>query len=181
MNIELTEEKIKSFSSKKYIEYRLQIKQFYKEKRVVEKIFNLDEKINRVYWDIHSRCNNINQQNYKYYGGRGIKNYITKEEIKFLWKRDNAFSMKCPSIDREDNDGHYCLENCRFIEMTKNVNRNSEMLKIPILQFDKNNNPIAEWESLTMASKILKIDISGISHCLRGRRKTHKGFIWKLK
>lgn len=71
-----------------------------------------------IWYGITQRCNNINN---KIYGGKGIKNLLTKEECYFLWERDNAKNMKRPSIDRIDNDGDYILNNCRFIELGKNV------------------------------------------------------------
>ncbi len=76
-----------------------------------------------IYYGIKQRCTNPNQSNYKYYGLKGIKCLITIEEIKFLWFRDKAYLMDKPSIDRENNDGHYILSNCRFIEMIKNISK----------------------------------------------------------
>lgn len=69
------------------------------------------------------RCNNPNATGYKNYGGRGIKFFITLEELKQLWFRDKAFEMKHPSIDRIDNNGHYTFENCRFIELSENIKK----------------------------------------------------------
>ena len=68
-----------------------------------------------------ARCRNKNIPCYGRYGGRGIKCLLTKSEIKFLWDRDNAAAMECPSLDRVDNDGHYCIENCRVMEMKENA------------------------------------------------------------
>ena len=70
---------------------------------------------------IKARCNNPNSKDYKYYGGRGIKCLITEEELKKLWFRDKAYKMKKPSIDREDNDGNYIIDNCSYIEFLDNV------------------------------------------------------------
>ena len=39
---------------------------------------------------IRTRCYNKNQPNYKWYGARGIKCQITKDEIRYLWVRDRA-------------------------------------------------------------------------------------------
>lgn len=74
-----------------------------------------------VWHNIDSRCNEPTTNEYERYGGRGIKNLITVLEIETLWIRDGASSMKKPSIDRRDNDGHYTFENCRFIEFTQNI------------------------------------------------------------
>ena len=66
------------------------------------------------------RCENPNGAGYKVYGGRGIRCFLSKTDIKFLWDQDKASSMKQPSLDRIDRDGHYILSNCRFIEMREN-------------------------------------------------------------
>ena len=72
---------------------------------------------------IKRRCIDPKNKNYKYYGGKGIKALLTREEIKFLWKRDNAWQLRFPTIDRIDSDGDYSFENCRFIEQFENSSR----------------------------------------------------------
>src|SRR3990167_3114800 len=71
--------------------------------------------------DIKTRCNNPNNERFKNYGGRGIKCLITSTEIKSLWFRDKAYELKKPSIDRINNDGHYEVSNCQFIEQRENT------------------------------------------------------------
>ena len=73
----------------------------------------------RVLKNIKSRCNNIGHHYFK----KGILNYLTKEDIKALWFRDDAFSLKKASIDRIDSDGDYTFGNCRFIELSENKPR----------------------------------------------------------
>jgi hypothetical protein len=76
---------------------------------------------------IKKRCSITTNHAYKDYGGRGIKCFITQEELKHLWFRDKAYNMKKPSIDRINNDSNYCLENCRYIELSENtIKRNHE-------------------------------------------------------
>lgn len=48
-----------------------------------------------------------------------------------------------------------------------------------VLQFDKNGNQIAEYESITKAKEMTGIDDTHISHCCRGVRKTAGGYVWK--
>lgn len=79
----------------------------------------------RLNW-IDERCNNINHRSYSRYGGRGIKNLLTIDDLRSIWNRDDAGKMDKPSIDRIDNNGNYTLENCRFIEISENVKRQHE-------------------------------------------------------
>lgn len=91
-----------------------------------------DYKKNYFAWllvSINQRCKNKNHPKYKNYGGRGIQNFLTKKQIEYLWFRDKAYSLKKPSIDREDNDGNYELSNCRFIELSDNSKRKRSCLK----------------------------------------------------
>ena len=80
-----------------------------------------DQKLSRTLCDLRRRCNNKKAHNWKWYGGKGVKALITKEELEYLWNRDKGFDMKCPSIDRIDSNGSYELSNCRWIERYDNA------------------------------------------------------------
>jgi len=69
---------------------------------------------------VHTRCNLPNHDSYKGYGSIGIRNLLTIEDLKNLWIRDGASSMKKPSIDRVDPKKDYSLDNCRYIELSLN-------------------------------------------------------------
>ena len=75
---------------------------------------------------IKRRCNSPSQDAYRWYGAKGIKCLITKEELKILWFRDNAAFMKKPSIDRIDPKSHYSFDNCRYLECQDNLVRRWE-------------------------------------------------------
>lgn len=49
----------------------------------------------------------------------------------------------------------------------------------PIQQLDSKGRVIKEWSSIKVAAFTLGYKASGIIHCLKGRRDTYKGFIWK--
>ena len=72
---------------------------------------------------IRQRCNYEKAENYPWYGGRGIRCFMTLADVKALWERDGASEMEKPSIDRIDSDGHYEVSNCRFIEQSENSRR----------------------------------------------------------
>ena len=136
----------------------------------------------RTLVNIKLRCNNKKTPYYKNYGGRGIKCLITEKELKKLWFRDKAYLMKKPSIDREDNNGNYILENCRYIERSLNTaRRNKRVSKKPILQYKLNGKFIKEYSSLTEAAKITKLDLSSINKNALGKIKNPYKFIWKYK
>lgn len=80
----------------------------------------IDSRIIHLVHNINRRCNNPKDKAYGRYGARGIKNFLSLEDLIYLWKRDKADTLKQPSIDRIDSKGNYTLENCRFIEMTEN-------------------------------------------------------------
>lgn len=56
-----------------------------------------------------------------------------------------------------------------------------EKTKNKCKQYDKNGNFLKLWESLSEASKTLKINVSNISECCNGKRLSAGGFIWKYK
>lgn len=64
----------------------------------------------------------VNRKSHSYFM-RGIKNYLTVEDLKMLWIRDKAYEMNQPSIDRKDGNEDYILENCRYIELIENLRR----------------------------------------------------------
>lgn len=93
---------------------------------------NIKEKENPIYhvWEaMKGRCYNPNNKRYKSYGGRGITIY---EEWRYdfssfyNWAINNGYKKEL-TIDRKDNDGNYCPDNCRWItksEQNNNTSRN---------------------------------------------------------
>jgi len=148
------------------------------EERLYLKKYYLQFPERRLLRDIKQRCTNPNNKSYKTYGGRGIKCLITAEEIKKLMIRDNYKSFKDPTIDRIDNDGNYCLENCRFIERGLNAQKDSQRT---IVQYDLQGNFIKEWKSGSEVERQLKISQGHISKVVNNIRKSIGGYVWKYK
>lgn len=81
-----------------------------------------NEPLYKVYMGMKTRCYNIRQSNYKYYGGKNVKicNKWLKDFREFYgWAILNGY-RKGLVIDRIDNDGDYEPLNCRFT--TRSIN-----------------------------------------------------------
>lgn len=72
-------------------------------------------------YNARQRCNNSKNPDYKYYGGKGIKCFLSMFEIREIWIRDKANELNRPSLDRKDSNKDYTYCNCRFIELKDNA------------------------------------------------------------
>lgn len=99
-----------------------------------------------------SRCYNQNRSKYKDYGARGIKVCEDWHDIRVFakWCKENGYKPEL-QLDRIDNNGDYCPENCRFVSPRENSqNKRKEMIK-------KMHEPY--WDK-SKRRWILKIDIT---------------------
>ena len=71
--------------------------------------------------NITSRLSNIHLYKNRAYLKNKVKNFLTLNDLEYLWFRDKAYLMKQPSIDRIDSSKNYTLKNCRYIELKENI------------------------------------------------------------
>lgn len=99
-------------------------------KGLCKKHYRESSKLMFVLHRINQRCNDDNHQMYRYYGGKGIRNYLTIFDLEYLWNRDHGNNLEKPSIDRIDPNNDYTFSNCQFIEMGENTKRRFELERI---------------------------------------------------
>lgn len=73
---------------------------------------------------------------------------------------------------------NYGSKKIRELQTKTNTNKINGRKKIK--QFDLSGNFIKEWDSLSEASKNLKIPVGNISSVIHGKRNQAGGYIWKV-
>lgn len=97
----------------------------------------------RIWGSMKDRCKNSNTPCFERYGKRGIT--VCKDWHKFelfrQWAVSNGYSENL-SIDRINNDGNYCPENCRWSTL---VIQNNNTQRNVFYEFMGDNHTVAEW------------------------------------
>ncbi len=97
----------------------------------------------RAWNQMIQRCHNANNPMFRYYGGRGI-HVCDRWRASFsdffsdMGERPSARH----SLDRKDNNGDYCPENCRWATRSQQA-RNTRV--IPLLSFQGVSLCVADW------------------------------------
>lgn len=108
----------------------------------------------KVWSEMKRRCNNKNDNVYKYYGGRGIKYCPEWEKFEIFekWALANGYKelhRGLCTLDRIDHEGDYRPENCRWISINaqQRNKRNSFMICI-----DGKTMTASEWSEVSGVS-----------------------------
>lgn len=143
-----------------------------------------------VWGNMKSRCCNPHNPNYSRYGGRGIKicdEWLDDYSAFRDWAMRAGYDPDAPrgecTIDRIDNDGDYCPENCRWVDVsTQNTNkrpyRNSGKWRAVEL-IDEGGNVIQWFPSLRDASDATGCKDCEIVRVCNGKFKQTHGKRWR--
>lgn len=105
----------------------------------------MDKRTYRIWADMKQRCNNNNDKDYRYYGGRGI-HYEQKWDSFEGFLEDMGNSPTGMTLDRINTNGHYSKSNCRWAtkkEQSNNTRRNVH------ITFKGITKTIAQWSDET--------------------------------
>lgn len=99
-----------------------------------------------VWINMRSRCTNLKATYYEHYGGRGIT-VCDRWNLFKNFAEDMLPSFKDGlTLDRIDNEGNYCMENCRWANAKEqSLNRRSNR----ILEYKGEKKHMSKWAELS--------------------------------
>lgn len=107
-------------------------------------------KIYKKWASIHTRCKSKKCQYFHRYGGRGIRvcdrwnDFVNFKDDMYesYLKHVDKYGETNTSLDRIDNDGDYCPENCRWATLKEQANNRCTNV---FLEFNGERMTIMEW------------------------------------
>ena len=149
------------------------------------------ERLYMVWKSMKQRCLNSNYKEFHLYGGRGIKicdDWLDYETFR-NWAMSNGYDPSAPrgqcTIDRIDNNGDYCPDNCRWVDMkTQRANqrvrtKGNQSRKHPVCMVDEDGSVIKRYSSIQEASAETGCPSPSISLCCQGKYRTSLGKRWR--
>ena len=112
----------------------------------------------KAWCSLTQRCGNPNDKRYANYGGRGIS--VSEDWLVFenFYRDIGPRPSPKHSLDRKDNNGNYCKENCRWATR-KEQNNNKRTCRV--VEFDGRVMTIRQWaEHLGIGDSALRCRLS---------------------
>lgn len=118
-----------------------------------------DHPLHNTWCGMISRCTNPGNAHYKNYGGRGIticNEWVDSFSSFYNWAINNGWDFNL-KIDRINNDGNYCPENCRFVTRRENQNNRRNTIFVTHNGITK---PLTHWaEEYNINRSVLRLRI----------------------
>lgn len=106
------------------------------------------DRLQRIYHNMITRCENPNYDKWQYYGGKGIKvcpEWRRSFAAFWGWAYTNGYNDSL-TLDRIDVNGDYCPENCRWVTMKQQANNRTTN---HFLEYNGIRKTIAEWSEIS--------------------------------
>ena len=106
-----------------------------------------NNRLTRIYSMMKQRCYNPRMPNFKYYGAKGITvcdEWKNNSQAFYDWAISHDYSDDL-TIDRIDNNGNYCPENCRWVTMKEQDNHRTNNI---VIVFNGESHTIPEWSEI---------------------------------
>lgn len=145
----------------------------------------------RVIYKTQRRNSKIRKMDMPNYSKEELSNWLYENNFKTLynnWEKSCFEKNLKPSVDRLDDFKPYTFDNIRLGTWLDNANHQREdILKgigtggrrcKPVVQYDSNNNIIAEYVSFSEARRV---NGYSMEKGLKNGKVDRKGFIWKYK
>lgn len=131
-----------------------------------------------VWLQMKGRCYCKTRDNYKYYGGKGVK--VCEEWMSFPvfceWALANGYNPKANhgecTLDRIDPQKDYCPENCRFVSWDVQANNRTDNHKV---SYHGETKTIAQW------ARQIGMDPSTLGYRIRAGWSAEKAFNTPIK
>lgn len=146
-------------------------------------------KFYRKWIDMKSRCNTPTTRSYPNYGGRGISicpewsiyENFKKDMYESYLEHVKIHGEKQTTLERKDVNGNYCLSNCKWATyLEQHSNRtNSRPIKATYILPGPSFNYVEESKAIEPFARKYGLDPLAIHHCLNGRQKTHRGWMFE--
>lgn len=102
-----------------------------------------NNRLYRTWKNMRARCENQNNNDYCRYGGRGISVCEEWQDFSafYRWAMENGYNESL-SIERIDNNGNYCPENCKWATNTEQQRNRRKTVK---LTYKGETKALSEW------------------------------------
>lgn len=117
-------------------------------------------RLHNIWGNMKQRCGNEKNTSYHSYGERGIRvcdEWVEDYETFRDWALANGYSDEL-TLDRRDNNGAYCPDNCRWVDRITQMNNTRKTRRV---SYNGETHSIAEWaRKLNVSDNVLYYRLS---------------------
>lgn len=138
--------------------------------------------ISKLYWNQVNRTK-LRLHDLPAYTKNELKKWVFShkdfDELYNNWITSDYDKNLTPSIDRIDDTKSYTFDNIRLVTWKVNNAKGRKSKSIKIKAINKNTKDVFYYKSLTECALNINAEITNISKCILGKRKTTKGYYFE--